>query len=630
MNCGVLFDRMYFILYNKDRLVTKKGYPFFLLHAEGNIVMRIRGKGEKMAKKRRKGFTITELVIVIAVVAILAAVLIPTFANIIDKAQESSDTQAVANMNLSLQNAEQIDGKPATLSEVLDILEGDGMNAHKYSTLKKGTEFVWVPSINRILYVRQSDYSVLYPEEYKNLKWSERKEAWPTLEGAIKGDTAWQDTVLTAEQMLRPESGEDANPFGVVKQGEKIAAIKVDTPEKLVSAVEYLDAQEDKDVDLYLGADIDLAGAEWNSIDRLEGNFNGNRYKVSNLRMTDTTAYSEQIVGGSGKNYTFFAFVSVFQGERFENVTIENVDIQRPGIAGDDNDGGASFANHTVAGAIGGIYKLGSKGSINTIVSNVTVSGYISGHSRVGGIVGFIGGEGGKDANGKSNLMTGSVTIENCTNNATLFADYTDPTKAGHATAGGIVSIVIQTASNTKGSEGFRLLIDGCTNNKSVTGMHAAGILARLSTNGSVLINDCTNSGTITARVIEGVKYFPSKGTPEIRTELITASNDYEDTVGTASGIFDTFQQKNDFKDMNVSFTVSGEETPVDVNGVLLRNCANSGELKTEVQNGGAAFKSEICVHARADANPAALRGNTLSFEDCIGKDKQPVLVAQA
>ena len=624
MNFGVLFDRMYFILYNKDRLVTKKGYPFFLLHAEGNIVMRIRGKGEKMAKKRRKGFTITELVIVIAVVAILAAVLIPTFANIIDKAQESSDTQAVANMNLSLQNAEQIDGKPATLSEVLDILEGDGMNAHKYSTLKKGTEFVWVPSINRILYVRQSDYSVLYPEEYKNLKWSERKEAWPTLEGAIKGDTAWQDTVLTAEQLLKPATGEDANPFGVVKEGEKIAAIKVDTPERLVSAVEYLDAQEDKDVDLYLGADIDLAGAEWNSIDRLEGNFNGNGYKVSNLRMTDTTAYSEQIVGGSGKNYTFFAFVSVFQGERFENVTIENVDIQRPGIAGDDNDGGASFANHTVAGAIGGIYKLGSEGSINTVVSNVTVSGSISGHSRVGGIVGFIGGEGG-DADSK--LMTGSVTIENCTNNATLFADYTDPTKAGHATAGGIVSIVIQTASNTKGV-GFKLLIDGCENTGSVTGMHAAGILARLSTKGSVLVNDCTNSGTITARVIEGVI---NTNTNVIEKSLLNSQGtNYLDLIGTASGIFDTFQQKDDFKDENVSFVVSGEDTPVVVNGVRIRGCTNSGELLQEVKNGGAAFKSEICVHARADANPATLRGNTLSFEDCIGKDKQPVLVAQA
>ncbi len=44
---------------------------------------------------KRKGFTIVELVIVIAVIAILAAVLIPTFVNIVNKANESADIQAV-------------------------------------------------------------------------------------------------------------------------------------------------------------------------------------------------------------------------------------------------------------------------------------------------------------------------------------------------------------------------------------------------------------------------------------------------------------------------------------------------------------------------------------------------------
>lgn len=46
-----------------------------------------------MRKNNRKGFTITELVIVIAVIAILAAVLIPTFTSIINKAQQSSAMQ---------------------------------------------------------------------------------------------------------------------------------------------------------------------------------------------------------------------------------------------------------------------------------------------------------------------------------------------------------------------------------------------------------------------------------------------------------------------------------------------------------------------------------------------------------
>ena len=43
--------------------------------------------------KNRKGFTIVELVIVIAVIAILAAVLIPTFSGVIQKANESSAQQ---------------------------------------------------------------------------------------------------------------------------------------------------------------------------------------------------------------------------------------------------------------------------------------------------------------------------------------------------------------------------------------------------------------------------------------------------------------------------------------------------------------------------------------------------------
>lgn len=42
---------------------------------------------------KKRGFTIVELVIVIAVIAILAAVLIPTFGNIIDKAKESAAKQ---------------------------------------------------------------------------------------------------------------------------------------------------------------------------------------------------------------------------------------------------------------------------------------------------------------------------------------------------------------------------------------------------------------------------------------------------------------------------------------------------------------------------------------------------------
>ena len=48
-------------------------------------------------KNNRKGFTTVELVIVIAVIAILATVLIPTFSNLIGKANESAALQEATN-----------------------------------------------------------------------------------------------------------------------------------------------------------------------------------------------------------------------------------------------------------------------------------------------------------------------------------------------------------------------------------------------------------------------------------------------------------------------------------------------------------------------------------------------------
>lgn len=48
-------------------------------------------------RNNKKGFTIVELVIVIAVIAILAGVLIPTFAGVINKANESKALQEAKN-----------------------------------------------------------------------------------------------------------------------------------------------------------------------------------------------------------------------------------------------------------------------------------------------------------------------------------------------------------------------------------------------------------------------------------------------------------------------------------------------------------------------------------------------------
>lgn len=103
-----------------------------------------------MARKLKRAFTVVELVIVIAVVAILAAVLIPTFANLIDKAKESSDMQTVKNLNTLLITEETGSGeKPDSMAEVLAIAEAGGYKVENLTPTSDGNYIVWEKGSNR-------------------------------------------------------------------------------------------------------------------------------------------------------------------------------------------------------------------------------------------------------------------------------------------------------------------------------------------------------------------------------------------------------------------------------------------------------------------------------------------------
>ena len=93
-----------------------------------------------MYRNSKKGFTVVELVIVIAIIAILAAVLIPTFAGLIQKANESKDTQLVKNLNTALA-ADNKEHK--TMTDALDAAAAFGYDVGKINASATGNEILW-------------------------------------------------------------------------------------------------------------------------------------------------------------------------------------------------------------------------------------------------------------------------------------------------------------------------------------------------------------------------------------------------------------------------------------------------------------------------------------------------------
>ena len=162
-----------------------------------------------MAKKLRRAFTIVELVIVIAVIAILAAVLIPTFTSLIQKANESNDVSLATNMNTFLQTDEVLNGKPENMGEVVSILQENGIDISKLTPTQDNNYYLWDQTSNRIIYMDEN-YELIFSSVGSDISqmnlWvlvtsQEAADKWiaKTLEGGV--------TVYVYADIQAPEEG---------------------------------------------------------------------------------------------------------------------------------------------------------------------------------------------------------------------------------------------------------------------------------------------------------------------------------------------------------------------------------------------------------------------------------------
>lgn len=107
-------------------------------------------------KHNKRAFTIVELVIVIAILAILAAVLIPTFVNLTKKANESNTMQLVKNMNTALK-ADMPDGKHPTMQSALDAANAFGYDLEKINKSKTDNEILWDSANDCFVYMKDGE-----------------------------------------------------------------------------------------------------------------------------------------------------------------------------------------------------------------------------------------------------------------------------------------------------------------------------------------------------------------------------------------------------------------------------------------------------------------------------------------
>lgn len=119
--------------------------------------------------QKKRGFTTIEAVILFAVIALLAAILIPTFISLSEKAKRSADEKAVLEMNKVLIKNEDGDKKADGALMAYAQIEEAGL-VLDYETLSKHLDTCYDSMSNRfVLYKVNSDGSggkVVYPSDF--------------------------------------------------------------------------------------------------------------------------------------------------------------------------------------------------------------------------------------------------------------------------------------------------------------------------------------------------------------------------------------------------------------------------------------------------------------------------------
>lgn len=253
---------------------------------------------------QKRGFTIVELVIVIAVIAILAAVMIPTFANLVKKANESSDIQAARNMNTFLAAANAL-GEVNSILDVYDAFEDSGYAVENYKPLYKDRSYYYDKEYNQILYVDEN-LKVIYPTEHK-------------------GDDVTNRPLMALDMSAPASTQPTGDNYKYDTTTKTMTATVKNAAEYAFVIDEYNQAAVGTTLNLTINGTIDMKGAK-TIIEEAKGDIKitgSNNAVIKNITSNYSTTSTDN-AAQTPSQYNATALI----GKTTYNVTIENITFE--------------------------------------------------------------------------------------------------------------------------------------------------------------------------------------------------------------------------------------------------------------------------------------------------------------
>jgi type II secretion system protein G len=416
----------------------------------------------RVFRKKQKGFTLVELLVVVAIIAVLAAILLPRFLGYTDKAREAQTMKDIRSMCTVVEAFTATDGNYPEAS-----LDTD--NPRSIASVMQSKGIKWTGDDNGVVDPWKNPYYYDLTKDYYCI-------ASPGKDGVL--NTA--DDICNIGKVSKKASGLDENAIPSAVPGnnpgngneehlnnpgngneEHLSEVPdgyigICTLGELAS----IGVQEGfpLDGDYIVMANISLSGyVDWVPIgdeaSPFTGTFDGNNYVISNLTINRDADY-QGLFG-----YT--------DGGKIENLGLENVDVT------------------------GNWYTGGLVGWNNGTIKNCYATGSVEGNNCTGGLVGC------NVGSITNSYATGSVNGNNCCtgglvgyNNGTITDCYATGSVTGDSYTGGLVG------SNYGGT------LTDCYATGSVTGDFDTGGLVGFNdgiiTDCYATITNCYATGSVT------------------------------------------------------------------------------------------------------------------------------------